>query len=147
MGAYNFETRFVPDILADRKRHTIRARRKYPDKPGSTCHLFTGPRFAPRLLKRRRCVRVQNIEIYERGDGSLGVLIDGIELRRSEKELLARSDGFPDFDAMSHYWLETNRQNGGPLVFEGDLIHWESDEEYRKRKTALLNVLQGVLFS
>jgi hypothetical protein len=130
MGAYNFKPQFEDDIMADRKRHTIRAKRKHPDKPGSICHLFVGMRTKKcRLLKRRRCVKVQDILIYQRGDGSLGVVIDGVELWPGEKESFALSDGFQNFGSMSTFWLKTHNRKHGPLDFHGDLIHWESDKE------------------
>jgi hypothetical protein len=136
MGAYSFKPQFEADIMADRKRHTIRAKRKHPDRPGSICHLFVGMRTKKcRLLKRRRCVKVQDILIYQRGDGSLGVVIDGVELWPAEKESLALSDGFQHFGAMSAFWLKTHKKHGS-LDFEGDLIHWESNEEWRKQETA-----------
>jgi uncharacterized protein YqfB (UPF0267 family) len=38
MGLYNFQSRFVPKILAGEKTHTIRAVRANPDKPGNVLH-------------------------------------------------------------------------------------------------------------
>lgn len=131
MGAYNFKPQFVPDILADRKRHTIRAKRKYPDKPGSICHLFVGGlrRKGARLLKRRRCVKVQDLSIYltKQVKGvrvwySTALFIDGAQLSKPECERFAKSDGFQSYDAMLQFW-------DGRLPFHGDLIHWESDKE------------------
>jgi len=134
MGAYNFKPQFEDDIMADRKRHTIRAKRKHPDKPGSICHLFVGMRTKKcRLLKRRKCVKVQDITIKLRRYAFMGaycrIRIDGVLLRADEYEALARSDGFPNFKAMFEFW-------DGRLPFHGDLIHWESDAEWRKRETA-----------
>lgn len=44
MGLYNFQSRFVPFIIAGKKTHTIRAIRVHPDKPGNTLYLYTGLR-------------------------------------------------------------------------------------------------------
>jgi hypothetical protein len=142
MGAYNFQDQFVPDIEADRKRHTIRAARKYPDKPGKLLYLYNKLRTKKaRLLKIRRCVRVQHISIERHttnGDTELFfVRIDGYgPLMFDEANQLARSDGFKNLEAMMEFW-------DGRLPFAGDLIHWESDvdaapheKEYAKIRAA-----------
>lgn len=133
MGLYNFKKQFEHDIMADLKRHTIRAKRKYPDKPGRMLHLYVGLRQkGARLLKRRQCTKVQDISILHgiKGWYTPMVLIDGVELSRPERELLARSDGFRNFRAMILFW-------DGRLPFKGDLIHWESD------RAALVRELSG----
>lgn len=135
MGAYNFKPQFEADIMADRKRHTIRAKRKHPDKPGSTCHLYVGLRHkGARLLKRRRCVKVQDIQIFwvpsDLG-GHPAVWIDGESLTRSECDALAKSDGFSSFRKMIAFW-------DGRLPFSGDLIHWESDEQAARNPTSAI---------
>lgn len=131
MGLYNFKPQFEADIRADKKRHTIRDRRKYPDKPGALLSLYVGLRTKKcRLLKRRRCTRVQSILIRLQKLPGIGriacVDIAGETLTVSEQNLLAKSDGFPDFQSMMEFWE-------GRLPFEGDLIHWESDSEYARR--------------
>ncbi len=129
MGAYNFKPQFEEPIVADDKRHTIRDRRKYPDKPGSLLSLYVGLRKkGARLLKRRQCTRVQDIQFWisEKERYGVAVLIDDIPLSPTERELLARSDGFPDFRTMLQFWE-------GRLPFEGDLIHWESNSDYARR--------------
>lgn len=124
MGIYNFKIQFRSDIEADRKRHTIRAKRKHPDKPGNLLHLYTGLRTKKsKLIKRRYCTLVQDIWIGEHGM----VVIDGVPLDKWEREALAKSDGFPDFKPMMAFW-------DGRLPFSGDLIHWESDAEHAKRR-------------
>jgi hypothetical protein len=115
MGLYNFKPRFVPFILDLSKRHTIRAKRRYPDKPGNTCHLFTGLRTKNvQLLMRAPCVKVEDIRISERRV----VLIEGVALDEEECERLARCDGFSSFEEMATFWK-------GRLPFVGDLIHWK----------------------
>ncbi len=125
MGLYNFQPQFVAAIEADRKRHTIRAKRRYPDRPGSVCHLFVGlRRKGARLLKRRRCVKVQEITIT----ADHKVFIDGEYLGRDERGRLALSDGFKSFPEMMAYWT-------GKLPFCGQIVHWESDAEALARRT------------
>jgi hypothetical protein len=125
-----FKARFVPMIEDGSKTHTIRAKRKIRPRVGETCHCYTGLRQkGARLLGRWPCVKVETIEIYERGDGSLGVVIDGLELAPDEKNELAWRDGFRStgrrlaFTEMATYWRVLHRKEG-PFVFEGDVIHW-----------------------
>lgn len=121
MGLYGFQKRFVPFILSGEKTHTIRAHRAHPDKPGNTLHLYTGLRQkGARLLMRVPCVKVQEITIDACGhqcncDGF--VEIDDVELGESEREALAKRDGFESFDAMLDFWA-------GRLPFHGHIIHW-----------------------
>jgi uncharacterized protein YqfB (UPF0267 family) len=114
MGLYNFQTRFVPKILAGEKTHTIRAVRANPDKPGNTLHLYTGLRHkGARFLMRVQCSKVETIEI----DACGHVAIDDVELGESEREALAMRDGFTSFDEMLKFWA-------GRLPFRGHVIHW-----------------------
>lgn len=122
MGLYNFKKQFVPFILSGRKTHTIRAVRKSVEKAGNILHLYTGLRQkGATLLMRVPCVKVEEITIDACGhecncDGS--VEIDGVELDESEREALAKRDGFKDFDAMLEFWA-------GRLPFKGHVIHWK----------------------
>lgn len=119
MGLYNFQKRFVPAILSGRKKQTIRARRRYRDKPGNICHLYTGLRVKgkTRLLLRSPCVKVEEIEII--GDeANPTVIIDGRELDKDERERLAFCDGFESFSEMAAFWK-------GRLPFLGDVTHWK----------------------
>jgi hypothetical protein len=64
MALYNFQKRFIPMILNGKKRHTIRAKRKRPTKPGEVLHLYTGLRQkGAQLLMRVPCTRVEEIVI------------------------------------------------------------------------------------
>lgn len=91
MGLYNFKKRFAPFVLDGTKRHTIRAKRKHPDKPGDTVHLYSGLRTkAARLLGRSLCVKVEDIRITI----DRQVYVDGILLSDSEKNVLAFCNGF-----------------------------------------------------
>jgi len=122
MGLYNFLPRFVPFILDGRKTHTIRAERRYPDKPGTTLHLYTGLRTKrAKLLMRVECVAVEEIEILtiEKYGGHPYVFVGGLGLNHSEKEQLARRDGFHDFTEMIAFWEAR-------LPFKGHIIHWKT---------------------
>jgi hypothetical protein len=128
----NFKTQFVPKILAKRKRHTIRAKRKYAPRVGEICHCYTGLRrrgpmisktsagkpvyqkVKARLLGRWTCVKVQEIAI----SADCNVWIDGIRLKGAELGMLAQSDGFNNFAEMMQFWE-------GRLPFCGDIIHWD----------------------
>jgi len=122
MGLYNFNARFVPFILSGKKTHTIRARRTYPDKRGETLHLYTGLRTkGAKLLLRVTCSRVEEITISAEG----AVTIAGETLSESERETLAKRDGFENFEEMLQFWKEpTNR-----LPFCGHIIHWKAKKK------------------
>ena len=136
MGLYNFMPQFEGDILADKKRHTIRARRKYPDRPGSLLHLYVGLRRpGARLLKRRRCTRVEDVEISVKRGRAGGVRLDisigGVRCSDRKIKALARADGFASVDKMAYFWIRRHSAHITP--FRGDLIHWESNEQAARR--------------
>lgn len=127
MGLYNFKERFVPFILDGSKKHTIRAKRRYPDKPGNTLHLYTGLRTRDaRLLMRATCVAVDDIQIDE-VETELWrrwrITINGEELSDDEMLAVAWRDGFREngkklaLKTMMEFWK-------GRLPFSGDIIHW-----------------------
>lgn len=119
MGIYNFEAQFVPKLLAGEKTHTIRATRVHPDKPGNTLHLYTGLRHkGARLLMRVRCTRIETIEIN--ANTTYMVSVDGVPLDYSEREQLAKRDGFLGWDNVLSFWE-------GRLPFKGHIIHWKKD--------------------
>jgi hypothetical protein len=120
VGLYNFKKRFAPFVLDGTKRHTIRAKRKHPDKPGNIVHLYTGLRTRrAKLLGRSICIKVEEIRI----SAAQQVFIDGVELNLDEKNALAFCDGFRSrgiehaFEEMMGFWE-------GRLPFTGDIIHW-----------------------
>ena len=132
-----FKTQFAGYVEEGSKTHTIRARRKTRPKIGEICHCYTGLRTKQaRLLGRWRCVKVERIMIYERGDKTFGVEIEGVELSTDEKNALAWRDGFRTelragaFAVMMRFWMKTHGNAEGPesFVFEGDLIHWNYAE-------------------
>ena len=120
-GLYNFQSRFVPKILSGEKTHTIRGVRANPDKPGNLLHLYTGLRHkGAKLLMRVPCIAVEEIEIdacgHECNCDPL-LVVDGVELDATERDALARRDGFGDFNEMLNFWA-------GRLPFKGHIIHW-----------------------
>jgi hypothetical protein len=118
MGLYNFKAQFVPHILNGSKTHTIRATRAHVDKPGNTVHLYTGLRQrGARLLMRATCTKVEAIHI----ENDAMVSIDGLWLDPSEREQLARRDGFGNFAEMMQFWE-------GRLPFAGHIIHSRRNE-------------------
>lgn len=136
LAAYNFKLEFEPAIMADLKRHTIRAERRDGRRPspGEVLSLYVGMRTKQcRLLKRRRCVKVQDIRIFDTGEGCLFISIEGVYLSESEKQQLARSDGFADLDAMFAFWMKTHSGLLGQIDFTGAMIHWESDADDRRK--------------
>lgn len=125
MGLYNFRARFVEPILAGRKQHTIRARRRYPERVGNTMHLYTGLRTkAARLLLRVPCMKIEDIAIVSGCKHAGGctcdaqVSVDGVELDHGERERLAVLDGFTSFAEMSAFWK-------GRVPFDGQIVHWK----------------------
>jgi hypothetical protein len=133
MGLYNFQPRFVPKILSGEKTHTIRSIRRFPDQPGDLMHLYTGLRHkGARRLMCVPCVKVEEIEIKDGiffDEKHASVTIDGVNLDRSECELLARRDGFDSFEQMIQFWR-------GRLPFRGHIIHWRFERKSAKRKAA-----------
>ena len=129
-----FQSRFVPFVLDGTKTHTIRAIRKNPPRVGEICHCYANPRQRTmRLLGRWPCVAIEKILIYERGDGTFGVVIEGEELSIDEKDQLACRDGFRSkrihrgaFAIMMRYWMAThgNEKRTTGFDFEGQIIHW-----------------------
>lgn len=143
-----FRERFAPFVLDGSKTHTIRAARAKMPHVGEICHCYANPRQKTmRLLGRFPCVKVETIQIYERGDGTFGCVIGETELTPAEKDCLAWCDGFRfpprrparAFVEMIRYWTNpsvigvcrVNVPSGEPLAlkpcglaFTGMLIHW-----------------------
>jgi hypothetical protein len=120
MGLYNFKKRFVPYILDGTKTHTIRARRRVPDKIGNPFHGYTGLRTksAQKLIE-SRITQIQSIYVSILRE----VFVDRILLSTKDCNTLAWRDGFRSdkiifaFEEMMTFWE-------GRLPFEGDMIHW-----------------------
>lgn len=126
MGLYGFKPQFVPHIKSGRKKHTIRSKRKHPDKPGDTLYLYENVRTKKmkRIVPPVQCVKVDHIKIdtpYPDADVMLPwdvtVAINGVGLGADELERLAYADGFENWEEMVRFWDQR-------LPFIGDLIHW-----------------------
>ena len=125
MPALNFMRMFVEPIRLRLKNHTIRADRAVPIKPGDKLYLYCGMRRKGAfriLLEPVICSRVQRIEMYT----TLGILsqnpyfnidVDGETLSVSEKDRLAKADGFDSIEGMAAFWKRR-------LPFKGQIIHW-----------------------
>lgn len=142
MVAYSFNGRFVPAILAGRKRQTIRGHRKRHARPGEEMQLFTGMRTRScKLLARPICAAVRDIEIDICPDhGITSIEIDGIAV--------ASLDGFAVLDrfepilegprigtalqAMSEFWALAH----GCRRFSGVLLEWSPLLPFQQPRSA-----------
>lgn len=119
MPAYNFQVHFRTPITNGQKTHTIRAPRKRRTKPGEILSLYTGMRTKScDLIFRAPCVKVEEIEIDVIVGIGPRIRIDGLTLDESEREALARRDGFASLADMLAFW-------DGRLPFLGEIIHWD----------------------
>lgn len=125
MPAFSFKKQFVEPIRQGAKCHTIRGERKdgrIPAKAGDTLYLYCGMRTKGCFkifvgpLGDVTCTKVEPIWITL-GVGNFVVIIDGCILDQSEREALARADGFKNFPEMMRFWE-------GRLPFKGYIIHW-----------------------
>ena len=81
MGLYNFKQRFAPLILDGRKRHTIRATRRVPDKVGNVAHLYTGLRTKNTvLLGRHPITKIEDIAAPHLEHGLDSVAVELVQL-------------------------------------------------------------------
>lgn len=126
-----FRRRFAPFIEDGSKRHTMRPKRKRRPVVGETCHCYVDPRQkSMRLLGRWPCVKVEDVLIYQCGDGTLSMLIEGTEMSMDEKNYFAWADGFRSrgrhlaWEELSEFWLDAHGKSEESLEFEGDIIHW-----------------------
>lgn len=123
MVAYSFKKQFVPDIILDLKRQTVRAHRKRHARPGEPIQLYQGMR-TPQCRKITAdpiCKSVEPIRIYVHwSEGIQAIKINEIPLRRSEMVEFAKKDGFPGLDEMSVFWMVEH----GHGWFAGVLIKW-----------------------
>lgn len=149
-----FKRRFAPFVEDGSKTHTIRAIRRIAPKVGEMCHCYVDPRQKTmRLLGRWPCVKVEDILIYERAEGTFGVFVDNVELTPDEKDALAWRDGFRSYNPnymgafveMMRFWSATHGEGrridvnsinhpigepvamlgGKALDFHGIIIHWK----------------------
>lgn len=115
MGLYNFKLRFVKPIQDGTKTHTIRAKRKHPQKVGELMYLYCGLRQkgAFRIIPPPPCTKVEDILLQR--DGS--IYVAEVKLSLDEMEQLARRDGFSDLPEMMQFW-------DGKFPFSGDINYW-----------------------
>lgn len=126
MGLYNFKEQFVEPIVSGLKRQTIRAERRYPDKPGNTMHLYTGLRTKHvHLIGTAICTSVDPVEIWDHlsPDDPAGIKVFHGELSPVQRDAFAYSDGFKDWAEMLQFWRALPRFHG--RGFYGAVYRWE----------------------
>lgn len=136
MPSLNFQKEFVPGVRAmlDKtyakrtgvkpKSTTIRALRKRPIRKGDKLFLFTAMRTKQcQRLGTVVCRRMETVDMEE-GDimadmqVHVSISIDGIRLTDNEAELIARKDGFENWEEMTAWF---KKMHGIP--FTGQRIH------------------------
>lgn len=135
-----FKRQFAGFVREGSKQHTIRAKRKFPVKPGDICHCYVDPRQRTMaLLGRWVCTRVQDA-IIRHPDPSIPVLeieFDGELLSPTEARDFLYIDGFRNYGregAMilaSEFWRKPMIAAGG--IFYSDLVHWKYDYPGERR--------------
>ena len=123
MGLYGFKQQFAPFVLNGSKRHTIRAPRRYEDKPGvSTFFGYIGLRQkgATKLIV---APYLKNNQIVIEPPSGL-IEVAGIKLVDDEKEALAVADGFASLPVMMQFWRKVK-------LFEGLIHHWDFERRVR----------------
>ena len=118
MPLLGFKKEFVGPIESGKKRHTIRAPRKYGrnPKPGQILYLYVGLRTKScRKLKEVICKSCETISIEENHDIYIGIH----SLNEKEKEKLAIDDGFENLNNFYDFFIEMHG-----LPFYGFLIKW-----------------------
>ena len=128
MVAYSFKPGFVAEILARRKRQTIRLPRKRHARPGEDLQLFTGPRMKPIRIGGAVCHRVCDVRLdFDKHEVSIddAILITG-DAALNE---FAIRDGFGSsrsglapWEYMDRWWHLTHRDL---RVFPGVLVDWD----------------------
>ena len=128
MPAYSFQERFIPFLLDESKRQTVRkerARTAGYARQGSTIYLYYGMRTKYcRKIGEGICTEVWPITITEDS-----VYVSGLKL--DHPDLFAWCDGFrPEgttisnpsgaFDLMLRFWRQTHE-----LPFQGVVIFWK----------------------
>lgn len=134
MVAYSFKRRFTEPIIAGAKRQTIRAHRKRHARPGEALQLYTG-------MRTRQCRKILVVDpicesvapvrlLFTRGNGELGIIVDGAELPLDKWEAFARADGFPTLLDMVVFWFANHGRDGVDQIdFNGALIKWRLGDE------------------
>lgn len=124
MVAFNFQPDFADDILADKKRSTIRSKRRC--NLGDTMHLFTGQRTKHcRKLAERKCIGLAQIVIGKEEEGNVipWAIKGGYEGTPLVAKRLCNQEGFINEKEMMDFF----REKYG-LPYTGWLHTWEGQQ-------------------
>lgn len=135
-----FKRQFAIFVAEGSKQHTIRAKRKFPVKPGDICHCYVDPRQKTMaLLGRWPCTVVQDVIIRQpRLDiPVLEIEFDGTTLSFGEAKDFLYVDGFRErgrdgaMILAVEFWKKRMIAAGG--IFYSDLVHWKYDYSGERR--------------
>ena len=121
MVAYNFKARFAPSILDGSKVQTCRleGKRRHA-RQGEELQLYTGLRtVSTRLLARSQC---ESTALFLIDIGERSLRLDTFPVRGDELQEFAARDGFPSWDELLGFFLETH--DGKGHVLQGSVIRW-----------------------
>ena len=120
-----FHEKFEEMIHDGTKIHTIRRDEGGRwTKPGMMIDMVTGHRTKEQYCFARKVFTgTEKITIYRRGDGSVGIVVNGDGLMFVEAQELMRNDGLTP-EAFADWFLKDAD------VYEGFIIHW-TDKRYR----------------
>ncbi len=109
---------FRDKILSGAKRHTIRAKRKYPIKVGDRLYLWWKQRSQTdrEKLGEANCIRTEEVTIYTK---FVSINNQSI-IDPSELDTFAIADGFDNWLHMMQWFSDTHG-----LPFTGDLFEWD----------------------
>lgn len=140
MPLLGFKRQFADFVRDGTKRHALRAKRKFPVKPGDICHCYVDPRQKTMaLLGRWPCTAVQDVVIGQLFTHIpiLEIMIDGEQLSRDEAEEFLYRDGFRErglghaMVLAAEFWQKRMIAAGG--IFHSDLVHWNYDYPGERR--------------
>jgi hypothetical protein len=128
MVAYNFQSRFAPEVETGRKRQTFRAigKRRHA-RPGEVLQLYTGMRTkgCRKLMKTDpECQEVVHVRLYLKGrraKPTLAVMQEGVfmDMPRGHIQSFALADGFESVAGLFDFFETTHG-----LPFEGVVVKW-----------------------
>lgn len=117
-----FKKQFQAPIIGGTKIHSIREDEKDRWHAGILIHMATGTRTKYyNCFKQTPCTSTQ--DIFMSYDWMLHISIDDRELYIPEKKILAKQDGFENFQAFEEYWWPKLAHHKGK-IFSGKIIHW-----------------------
>ena len=115
-----FQKKFKDKIVSGEKRQTIRAKRKYPIKVNDKLQFYTGLRtkYCEKIMDDMICREIHEIEITK----NKIVRINDYLIDCDQKEIIAKADGFNNFDEMYNWFCKNhNLENKN---FHGNIICW-----------------------